>query len=112
MTDYIMNVAILQVNSILLIAKSIFIYNPSDIGNPALDSTIKDTEDDLVVKYFEELKDYMAIIQELRMEIFIRYARDNAVGQHKLVRQGHDVPNLNDFVLIIDEKKWNYLKTQ
>ena len=111
MTDYNMSAGMLEVNSIPLISNEKYLYRtPMDIVNPAMEITIKDSEGDLVAKYFEQHRDYMNIIQELRLELFIRYSRDKAMDQHKFVRQGHDVPNLNDFVLIVDVKKLGYFK--
>ena len=61
-------------------------------------------------KYFEKLQPYMKLIQDLRFDGFVKYAKEKSMTNHKLTCQGYEIPDVDDFVIIKDEKKCNYIR--
>ena len=59
-------------------------------------------------KYFEKLQPYMKMIQDLRFDVFVKYAKEKSMTNHKLTCQGYEIPDVDDFVII--KQAWKLLR--
>ena len=110
-TDFILSSVVHEINSIPILKSDKYVFlTPNQVVNPTLNVSVGDIEDDLMGKYFEKLQPYLKLIQKLRFDVFIKYCKDKRTLNHKLMRQGYDKPEIDDFVLIQDEKKHNYIR--
>ena len=72
--------------------------------------TVGKMEENIIIKYYENLEPYLKMIQGLRFECFIKYATDKSYSYHSLTRQGPQHAREGDFVMIRDENKHFWVK--
>ena len=110
-SEFILASAIHEVNNMPLFKHARYVFLTSAmLVNPMLELTVGQLDDNTIVKYFETVQPYLEIMEKLRYDTFIKYTTDKKQTYHGLTRQGKEVANVGDFVLIKDLKKHNFLK--
>ena len=103
--------AIHQVNNMPLFKHPRYVFlTPAMLVNPIFELTVGQLEDKIIIKYFEILQPYLELIENLRYDTFVKYRADKKRTLHGLSRQGKEVANVEDFVLIKDQIKHHFLK--
>ena len=72
--------------------------------------TVGKMEEDIIIRYYENLEPYLKLIKDLRFECFIKYVTDKTYSNHALTRQGSQHAREGDFVMIRDENKHFWVK--
>ena len=80
---------------------------PSQNMNSTIEITISDVEGDIMGKYSKKLQTYIKLIPDLRFDVFVKSVRVKRMTNHKLTRQGYEIPEVDNFVIIKDEKDSN-----
>ena len=83
---------------------------PQAIVNPLFEMSVGKLEEDIMVKYYDNLEPYLKLIKDLRFECFVKYVVDKTYSNHALTRQGTQHAKEGDFVMIKDENKYFWVK--
>ena len=75
-----------------------------------LEMSLATFDKDVMIKYYDALQPYLQMIADLRFDCFIKYVGDKRAATHSLTGQGTEIPNIGDFVLVKDTKKYNWVK--
>ena len=110
-TDFILSTAINEINNIPLFRHQRYVFlTPNQLVNPTFEMTVGKLETNIISKYYEVLQLYLKLIQDLRFDCFVKYVKDKRNLTHSLTRQGTQTPDIGDFVLIKDDRKFNFIK--
>ena len=92
-TDFILASTLHEINNIPLFRHEKYLYlTPQAIVNPLFEMSVGKLEEDIMVKYFDNLEPYLKLIKDLRFECFVKYVVDKTYSNHALTRQGSCTP--------------------
>ena len=56
------------------------------------------------------MEPYLRMITDLRYDCFVQYVKQKRAKNHDLVGQGFETPQVGDYVMIKDAKKFHWIK--
>ena len=111
LTDFILAAAISEVNNIPLFRHERYVYlTPSMLVAPMLELSIGTYNEGTMTKYFDAVEPYLKMITDLRYDCFVQYVKQKRAKNHDLVGQGFETPQVGDYVMIKDAKRYHWIK--
>ena len=111
LTDFILASAISEVNNIPLFRHQRYVYlTPAMLVSPMLELSLATFDEGVMTRYYDALQPYLEMIADLRFDCFVQYVKQKRAVNHSLVGQGLETPQVGDFVLVKDSKKYQWLK--